>query len=80
MPSFLVELYLPAPTAERQQSVARLARGSTSAGVRYLRSVFLPEEETCFHEYECDSADVLAAALAVAEIRYERLIEANVLA
>lgn len=80
MPSFLAELYLPAATAERQEVVASLARRGASAEVRYLRSIFLPEEETCFHEYECESVDVLAAALALADIRYERLIEANVVA
>ena len=80
MAKYLVELYLPSATAERQQAVARVARGGASPEVRYLRSIFLPGEETCFHEYECESADALAAALASAEIPYERLIEAHVVA
>lgn len=80
MPSYLAELYLPAASAERQEALARAARACASPDIRYVRSIFLPDEETCFHEYESASADGLAAALTLAEIRYERLIEANVVA
>lgn len=80
MPSFLVELYLPAATAERREAIARAARAVASADVRYLRSIFLPEEDTCFHEYESANGDVLAALLAHAELPYQRLIEATVVA
>lgn len=79
MPSYLVELYLPSPSVERRKEAARIARGGASTGVRYLRSIFLPAEDTCFHEYECESGDMLAAALARAEVRYERLISADVI-
>lgn len=45
----------------------------------YLRSIFLADEETCFHEYESVSVEALARSLARAHISYERLIEAEVL-
>jgi hypothetical protein len=74
VPKYLVELYLPAD-GER----AALARAARRVDAGYVRTIFLADEETCFHEYESPSRDVLAAALANARLTYDRLIEAEVL-
>jgi Protein of unknown function (DUF4242) len=66
---FLVELYVPRgdpAAAARGAARARLAGEElTSEGtpVRYLRSIFVAEDETCFFLYEAESVgDVRAAA------------------
>jgi Protein of unknown function (DUF4242) len=69
MPSYVVELYQPAPdTASVQRAADRLASraGELSAEgthVRYLDTIFLPSDETCLHLFEAGSeADVRAVA------------------
>ena len=57
MPSYFVEIYAPG-----ESDVADLAaRARTAAGddVRYIRSVFVPEDETCFHLFEGPSAEAV---------------------
>ena len=44
--------------------------------IRYLRSLFVPEDETCFHTFSADSLDVVRAAAERAELRYIRIVEA----
>jgi hypothetical protein len=69
VPEFLVELYVPrddSTAAARGAARARLAgEALTLEGtpIRYLRSIYVPEDETCFYLYEATSvADVRAAA------------------
>lgn len=82
MPEFLVELYVSradAAAAERNgQSARRAAEELALQGipVRYLRSIFVPEDETCFLLYEADSADLVRAAARRAELTFERVAEA----
>jgi hypothetical protein len=51
-----------------------LAREGTQ--VRFLRSIFVPEEETCFYLYEGPSADAVRAAATRAGLRFHRITEA----
>jgi hypothetical protein len=70
MAQFLVESYVSRAdgeaAVERTSTQARLgAEALTQAGrpVRYLRSIFVPEEETCFFLFEAETAaDVREAA------------------
>jgi hypothetical protein len=77
MPEFLVELYVSrADTAavERQAGRARLAAEELSregTPVRYLRSVFVPEDETCFLLYEAVSAEQVEEAARRASLRFD---------
>ena len=77
MPSYLVESYLPAtPTAladarERARRAAELGDG-----VRYLRTTFLPDDETILHLFEAPSASALDEAGRRAELPFERIVEA----
>jgi hypothetical protein len=65
---YVVEVYAPnlaegglAELASRAQAASReLTRAGTE--VRYLRTVLVPEDETCFHHFEGSSADAVRRA------------------
>jgi len=79
---FLLELYMSrtdgAAVARSAESARLAAEELTRAGtpVRYLRSIFVPEDETCFFLYEATSAKDVAAAAHRAGLRFERIAEA----
>ncbi len=82
MAEFLVELYVSredgAGVGSRSE-IARLAADElTGEGipVRYLHSIFVPEEETCFFLYEAVSADAVREAAQRAALPFERISEA----
>ena len=81
MTEFLVESYLSrtdAAALSRSMRRARLAaEEQTRQGmpVRYLRSMYLPDEETCFLLYEAESAEAACRAAALASIAFERVSE-----
>jgi hypothetical protein len=67
MAEFLVELHIPrtdANAAERAERARLGAEALTREGtpVRYPRSIFVPEDETCFFLYEAGSADSVREA------------------
>ena len=77
MPSYLVESYLTDSSAavadarERAQLAAELG-----SGVRYVRTTFLPGDETVLHVFEAASADALERAARLAALAHERIVEA----
>ena len=68
MPSYLVEVYLPRSRADQARATARRARVAAEqltregTAVNYVRTTFLPEDETCFHLFEAVSADAVEEA------------------
>jgi hypothetical protein len=82
MEEFLVETYVArgdgaaaARGAERARDAAeRLKRDGTP--VRFLRSIFVPDDETCFYLYEAASAGAVEMAAAGAALRVERVSRA----
>jgi len=44
--------------------------------VRFLRSIFLPHDETCFYVFEAPSTLEVTTAAARAGIRADRIVEA----
>jgi hypothetical protein len=44
--------------------------------VRYVRTTFLPEEETFLHVFEAPSVEALSHAGRLAALVYERIVEA----
>jgi hypothetical protein len=66
--NYLVEVYLPRSRAHEAHASARRARAATEAPVhegvpiRYVRTTYLPDGETCFHVFEAASADVVEEA------------------
>jgi len=68
MPNYCLELYLPrvaTPRLEAAASQARLAAEALSRDgvpIRYLRTTYLAEDETCFHLFEANSVEDVAEA------------------
>ena len=83
MAEYLVELYV----AQGDQDVAlRHAESAEQAGaeltregrpVRCLRSIFVPEDETCFLLFDAPSADLVAEAVHRAGLRHEHISAAT---
>lgn len=82
VPEYLVEMYVARSGRAEVEAAARRASRATSdlsrAGraVRYVRSLFLPDDETCFLLYEAGSIDDVRAAAALAGLPVDRVTEA----
>ena len=82
MRSYLVEVYLPrargheaGATGSRARAAAEeLSREGTP--VRYVRTTFLPDDETCFHLFEASSAEVVEEVSRRAELGRARIVPA----
>ena len=80
---YLVELYVAradAAAARRFETDARrVAEELTREGtpVRYERSIFVPDDETCFHLYEAESAAAVHEVVRRAELPCGRIAEAH---
>lgn len=81
MAGFLVEAYVARTdgaafelAAERNRLAARALRREGTR-VRCVRSIFVPEDETCFFLYEADSADAVRAAVERAALPSARVAE-----
>ena len=82
MAEFLFELYAsrtePGAVEAGAERARRAAEELTWEGtpVRFLRTMFVPEEETCFYLYEAASADDVREAARRAELPAESVVEA----
>jgi hypothetical protein len=80
MAEFLVELYVSRTDAdgiERETRRARHAAATLTAEgrpVRLVRSIFVPEDETCFLLVEADTAEAVREAAIRAAVPYERVL------
>lgn len=80
--AFLVERYLPASAAgDLGASVARVARicarqGGIAASVRYLHSMYLPAEDTCFCVFQAPSSDAVRAVNDAGHFPLDRITDA----
>jgi hypothetical protein len=80
---FLLEAYLPGSSAgdlvalaERLSDAAHaLSKGGMP--VQYLRSTYVPEDETCFHYVEASTASIAACLAERAELSFDRILEAR---
>jgi hypothetical protein len=75
---YLAEFYISrtrpnvADVARRARSAAeQLTREGTP--IRFLRAIFLPDDESCFALYEAGSLDAVADAGARAELAFDRI-------
>jgi hypothetical protein len=77
MPNYLVESYL-ADTADGVDDARARARRTAELGigVRYVRTTFLPGDETILHLFEAPSAEALDDAGRRAALPFERIVEA----
>ena len=75
--TYVVEAYLPnSPVARESASAAAMQLARVADGVRYVRSVFLPDEETVFHLFEAPSPAVVIDAAARVELAMDRIATA----
>jgi Protein of unknown function (DUF4242) len=80
MKNYLVELYQPdgpdiGPSGAESARAAAAALTRDGTEVRYLRSIFIPSDETCFHLFEAPSADAVDQVSRRAAFEYERIVE-----
>jgi hypothetical protein len=57
---YLIETY--APGTSDIAELASKAEAAAQGSLRYVRSIFVPEDEICFHVFEGASPDVIAHA------------------
>jgi len=77
MPRYLVESYSAGSAAAVADAKERAGRAAElGSGVRYLRTTFLPGDETVLHLFEAPSAEALDDAAKRAALPYERIVEA----
>jgi hypothetical protein len=82
MAEYLIELYVsrgdPCAVASAAERARLAAHELTRKGepVRYMRAIFVPEDETCFFLYEADSAEVVREAARRAGLASEHVSEA----
>lgn len=81
MPEFLLELYVSRSgrgavidgAGRAGLAAQRLRRDGAS--VNYLRSIFVPDDETCFLVYEARSADDVRRAASLAGLPADHVLE-----
>jgi hypothetical protein len=81
MRAFMVELYIsradpeavPRAALRTQRAAIRMSRRGTP--VRYLRSIYVKEDETCFLLYEAESIDAVRDAARATGRRFEHVAE-----
>jgi hypothetical protein len=81
MAEFLLELYVTGSdgdavaqgAARARLAVQRMRRDGAS--IRYLRSIFVPEDETCFLVYEARSAYDVHRAARLAGLPVDHIVE-----
>lgn len=80
MTSFLVEAYAPGSASIAEiEARARMAANECSRGrapVRYVRSIYVPADQTCFHIFEGPSVDAVRLASDLAGLSAPRIVEA----
>jgi hypothetical protein len=77
MPSYLVESYLAdAPGAVEEARERARSFAAESTGVRYLRTTFLPGDETILHVFAAPSREALVRAAERAGLADVRVTEA----
>ena len=82
MPEYLVETYISradgGAVKQGAESARRAAEDLTREGtrIRYVQSIFVPEEETCFFLYEAASLEAVREAATRAALPFEHVTEA----
>jgi hypothetical protein len=80
--NFLVEVYLPRSRAHEARATGRRARAAAEAlahegvPIRYIRTTYLPDDETCFHAFKAASTDAVEEASRRAELGRVRIVPA----
>jgi len=75
MPRFVVESYSSGAGIDEARDRARRT-AELADGVTYLRTMFLPADETVLHVFDAPSAEVLGEAGLSAALPFQRIVEA----
>jgi len=79
MAEYLVESYIASPdtvayeTERVRGAVGELARAGMS--IRFVRSIFVPEDETCLFLIEADSPEAVREVARRASLPFEHVVE-----
>ena len=79
MVEYLVERYVSRSESEGLKSGCERARRAAEelsregTSVLLVRSIFVPEDETCFYLYEAESSEAVLEAARRAELRVDRI-------
>ena len=82
MPEFVAEQYFPrAGTASASQAGKAARRAAEQlarkgAQIELVRSIFIPDDETCLFIYEADSLETVRVAGERAALAFERIVQA----
>lgn len=77
MPTFLVESYAPGAEQTISDAEDRARRAAElSEDVHYIRTTFLPGDETILHLFEAPSAEALEQVGRSAALEFDRIVEA----
>jgi hypothetical protein len=80
---YVAEAYTSRSSRTDLKAIAERATAAAAAitapgrPVRYMRTVFLPDDETCFHLFEADAAEQVRQAVRRAGIECERIVQAE---
>jgi hypothetical protein len=80
MPTYLVEVYLPRAQADEARASGSWARAAAEelsgegVSIRYVRTTFLPDDETCFHLFDAVSANAVAEVSRRAALGRARIV------
>lgn len=75
MTEYLIELYAPRGSAQGARRLAG-AVAASGGGLRYVQTILVPRDETCFCLLEAPSESAVAGVAAAAGVALERIAEA----
>jgi len=76
---FLAELFTEADDVDGRTALVQRARRAAeeSADVRFVRSIFVPDDEMCFFVFEAESAAAVALLAEQAALPIDRVVRAE---
>jgi hypothetical protein len=76
---FLAELFTEADDVDGRTALVQRARKAAeeSADVRFVRSIFVPDDEMCFFVFEAESAAAVAHLAEQAALPIDRVVRAE---
>ncbi len=83
MAEFLLEVYATRTDSRAVGEAARRTRAAADSlasegpHVQYVRSIYVPDDETCFYVYEADFAGTVREVARRADLSVDRLVEAR---
>jgi hypothetical protein len=78
---YLVEVFMPRSRASELAAAKERVRAATTrvsrsdCDIRYVRAIYVPEDETCFYFFDASSADLVAEVSGLAGLREGRVVE-----